>query len=151
MGDADRGGRVMATFLLKTEPEAFSFDDLIRAGRSAWDGVSNGAALAFLRTMRAGDEAFIYHTGDEKAVVGLARVVAAPYEDPARPGRTPTGEPKFAVVDLEAVRSAVTPLTLAAVKADARFALFPLVTQARLSVMPVPRGLDAVIRALTRV
>jgi predicted RNA-binding protein with PUA-like domain len=139
----------MATFLLKTEPGTFSFDDLARAGKTAWDGVSNAAALAFLRTMRPGDEAFIYHTGDEKAVVGLARVAGSPREDPARPGRTAAGDPKFAVVDLEAVRSAETPLTLGAVRGDARFAGFPLVTQPRLSVMPVPRGLDATIRKLT--
>lgn len=139
----------MATFLLKTEPGEFAFDDLVRDKSAVWGGVSNPAALKHLRAAAKGDEAFIYHTGDERQIVGLARVSRASYEDPARPGLTPDGEPKFAVVDLVPVRAAKTPLTLAAIKADAQFSAFELVRQSRLSVMPVPTALDKVIRSLT--
>lgn len=139
----------MATFLLKTEPSEYSFDDLTKAGRATWDGVSNNAALGHIRSMRPGDELFIYHTGEERRIVGLARVVSDPREDPANKGKNARGEPKFAVVDVEPLRAAKTPLTLDKVKADARFRTFPLVTQGRLSVMPVPPDLDRVLRALT--
>lgn len=139
----------MPTYLLKTEPGDYSFADLLRDGRTTWTGVSNPAALGHLRRMRRGDEAFIYHTGSEKAVVGLARVVAGPREDPDRPGTTPDGLPKFAVVDLEPLRPAPTPVTLATIRADARFKAFDLVRQSRLSVMPVPPDLDRALRAMT--
>jgi predicted RNA-binding protein with PUA-like domain len=139
----------MATFLLKTEPGSFSYADLVRDGKAVWDGVTSNAALAHLRSMRKGDEALIYHTGDEKTVVGLAVIASDPYEDPSNPGLTAKGEPKFAVVDLTPKRAAKAPLSLAAVKADSRFKDFPLVTQGRLSVMPVPPALDKVIRSLT--
>jgi len=138
----------MATFLLKTEPSEYSFDDLTREKRCVWSGVTNNTALLHLRTMRKGDEAFIYHTGDEKAIVGLAQVVRSAYEDPGQPGLNPKGEPKFAVVDLKPLRRARTPVTLAAIKADPRFAAFPLVTQTRLSVMPVPGSIEAALRKL---
>ncbi|MCC6678404.1 MAG: EVE domain-containing protein [Phycisphaerales bacterium] len=138
----------MPTFLLKTEPSEYSFDDLTRDKRAAWTGVSNNTALAHLRAMRKGDEAFIYHTGDEKAIVGLAQVIKSAYQDPEQPGLNPKGEPKFAVVDLKPLRKARTPITLAQIKADKRFAAFPLVTQSRLSVMPVPSDIDTALRTL---
>ncbi len=139
----------MPTLLLKTEPGTYSFADLVRDKKTTWSGVSNAAALIHLRTARPGDECFIYHTGDEKAIVGLAKVSLKPYEDPAQPGRTPTGEPKHAVMDIAAVGPAQQPLTLAAMRADRRFAEFILLKQSRLSVMPVPPALDKVIRSLT--
>lgn len=139
----------MAMYLVKTEPSEYSFDDLTREKRCVWTGVSNAAALGHLRAMNKGDEVFVYHTGDEKRIVGLAKVVRGAYEDPERPGTNDRGEPKFAVVDLAPVRAAASPLTLAVIKADRRFASFALVTQGRLSVMPVPGDLGAVIRALT--
>lgn len=139
----------MATYLLKTEPGDYSFDDLVRDGRATWDGVTNNAALACLRTMKKGDEAFIYHTGDEKAIVGMAGVARGAYEDPDNPGVTAKGEPKFAVVDLKPGKRAKTPVTLAQVKGDARFAAFPLVTQGRLSVMAVPPDLERILRQMT--
>ncbi|MBK9188837.1 MAG: EVE domain-containing protein [Phycisphaerales bacterium] len=139
----------MPTHLFKTEPGTYSYADLARDKRTAWEGVTNNAALIHLRNCRKGDEVFIYHTGDEKAIVGLARVIESPYEDPAQPGLTPSGEPKFALVDLAPVRAAKTPLTLAAMKADRRFASFALVTHTRLSVMPVPPDIDALVRTLT--
>ncbi len=140
--------RAMPTFLFKTEPSEFSFADLVRDRRCTWDGVTNNAALAHLRTAAAGDEVLIYHTGDEKAIVGLAKVVKKPYEDPARPGLNAKSEPKFAVVDLAPVKAAKTPVTLAQIKADTRFAEFPLVTQGRLSVIPVPAAIDKALRTL---
>ena len=138
----------MATFLFKTEPSEFSYDDLANKGPSTWDGVANPAALAHLRTCAKGDEVFIYHTGDEKAIVGLAKVVSAPFEDPKQPGKNDRNEPKFAVVNLQAVKPAKTPVTLAAVKADPAFKAFPLVTQGRLSVMPVPAALATKLKKL---
>ncbi len=113
-----------------------------------WDGVTNAAALIHLRAMKSGDEAFIYHTGDEKAIVGLARVTKGGYEDPRQPGKNDRGEPKFAVVDLKPLKAARAAVTLAQIKSDKRFKDFALVTQSRLSVMPVPAELDVVLRSL---
>lgn len=138
----------MATFLLKTEPGTYSFGDLVREKRCVWDGVTNNAALGHLRTMRAGDMVYIYHTGDEKAIVGLAKVVKEAYEDPKHPGLNAKGEAKFAVVELAPERAARTPVTLAALKGDARFAAFALVRQGRLSVMPVDQEIDAALRTM---
>lgn len=139
----------MPTHLFKTEPGAYSYADLAREKHAAWEGVTNNAALIHLRNCRKGDEVYIYHTADEKAIVGLARVLGSPYEDPANPGQTPSGEPRFALVDLAPVRAAKTPLTLASIKADRRFARFALVTHSRLSVMPVPPEIDALVRTMT--
>ncbi|MDX2145990.1 MAG: EVE domain-containing protein [Planctomycetota bacterium] len=138
----------MATFLFKTEPSEFSYDDLQRDKRCTWDGVANPAALASLRTCSKGDEVFIYHTGDEKAIVGLAQVTKGAYPDPNNPGENAKGEIATPVVDLKPLRRAKTPLTLATIKSDERFATFSLVKQSRLSVMPVPRELDLAIRTL---
>jgi predicted RNA-binding protein with PUA-like domain len=121
----------MAFWILKTEPEAYSYDDLMRDGVTAWDGVANNAALLHLRAMAPGDEALIYHTGDERRAVGLAVVTSGPYPDPK------LADPKLVVVDVRAVRSLPAPVTLAAIKADPAFADFALVRQGRLSVVPV--------------
>jgi len=138
----------MATFLIKTEPSTYSFADLVRDGSCTWDGVSNNTALIHLRSMKPGDDVFIYHTGDERAIVGLARVVGDPVQDPARPGTNAKGEPRFAVVTLQPVRAAPKPVELETVKKDKQFAAFPLVAQGRLSVMPVDAKSDAAIRVL---
>ncbi len=139
----------MATFILKTEPGDYSYDDLVRDKRTVWDGVTNPAACKNIRAAKKGDEALVYHTGSDKAIVGLARIVSDPYHDPKR-GETFTGagEIKFPVFDLKPMRAAEVPVTLAAIKADDRFADFPLVTQGRLSVVPVPARLDRVLRAM---
>lgn len=118
-------------WLLKTEPSRYSFDDLLRERRTAWDGVRNNLALSYLRAMKPGDRALIYHTGAEKAVVGLARVASAPYPDPGH------DDPKLVVVDLEPEARLDRPVPLVAIKADPAFADFPLVRMGRLSVMPV--------------
>lgn len=118
-------------WLLKTEPGTFSWQDLVRDGRATWDGVKNPAALGHLRAMRSGDQAFVYHTGGEKSVVGICRVVSEPYADPK------AGDPRLVVVDIEPVRPLPHPVSLAAIKADRQFAGFSLVRIPRLSVMPV--------------
>lgn len=133
---------VVATLLLKTEPSEYSFDDLVRDKRTVWSGVSNPQALAAIRAARKGDEAFMYHTGDEKRIVGLAQIISDPYADPE------ADDPKFAVFDLKPLRAVKTPVTLAQIKADARFAAFALVKNSRLSVMPVPADLDKILRKL---
>ena len=121
----------MNRWLLKTEPTTYGWADLARERRATWDGVSNPVALGHLRAMRKGDEAFVYHTGGEKAIVGIARVASDPYPDPK------LSDPKRVVVDLEPIRPLARAVTLASVKADKRFADFALVRQSRLSVMPV--------------
>src|SRR5262245_54623735 len=118
-------------WLLKTEPDHYSYADLARDSATVWDGVSNNAALIHIRNMRPGDLALIYHTGDERQAVGLAEVTTAPYADPK------LGDPKLVVVDVKALRPLVRPITLAAIKADPAFADFALVRQGRLSVVPV--------------
>lgn len=121
-----------AYWIVKTDTDTYSFDDLQREGRTVWDGVSNALALKHLRSMAPGDRVLIYHSGEEKALAGLARVVSSPYEDPKR------GDPKLTVVDLEADRRLERPVTLAAIKAEPVFKDLPLVRMSRLSVGPVP-------------
>ena len=121
----------MAYWLLKTEPSTYSWSDLVKAKRAVWDGVKNPTALRNLRDMKAGDLAFIYHTGDEKAIVGIAKVVKAAYPDPK------AGDESLVVVDLEPVKPLKSPITLASIKADKQYAAWALVRIPRLSVMPV--------------
>jgi len=118
-------------WLVKTEPSTYSYDDLERATTAVWDGVKNPVALRNLRSMHPGDHVFVYHTGDEKAVVGLATVVSAPYADPKK------NDPKLFVIDLKASRRLPRAVTLAQIKADKTFADLPIVKQGRLSVSPV--------------
>jgi predicted RNA-binding protein with PUA-like domain len=120
-------------WLLKTEPSAYGYDDLEREGRAAWDGVKNPVALANLRKMKEGDAAFIYHTGDEKAVVGTALVMRAAYPDPK------ARDPRLVVVDLEPTGRLARPVTLADLRKLAVFADSPLIRQPRLSVVPLTK------------
>lgn len=122
----------MSYWILKTEPSTYSFADLARERRAVWDGVANPVALRNLREMKEGDEVFIYHTGDEKAIVGLAKVVKTAYPDPK------ANDPKLVVVELSAGKPVPRPVTLAAIKADPAFKDLALVRQGRLSVVPVP-------------
>jgi len=119
-------------WLFKEEPSNYSYDDLARDGRTSWTGVRNPVAQRNLRSVKKGDKIFFYHTGDEKAVVGICRAAGDAYADPA----DKTG--KLYAVDVEPVKKLKTPVTLASVKADPRFADFPLTRIPRLSVMPVP-------------
>lgn len=138
----------MPLYLLKTEPSTYSFADLERERTTVWNGVSNPAALQYLRAMSKGADVLIYHTGGEKAIVGLARVTKSAYADPARPELNAAGAPKFAVVELAARKAVPRPVTLAVLKADRRFADFALIRQSRLSVMPVPEELAPVLLGL---
>jgi predicted RNA-binding protein with PUA-like domain len=138
----------MATYLCKTEPDDYAYADLERDGSTVWDGVKNPTANQHIRKVKPGDEILIYHTGKEKAIAGLARATSSAYPDPKNPAETAAGEIKFPVFDIEPVRAAKTPATLKDIKADDRFAEFPLVTMGRLSAMPVPAKLDKALRKM---
>ncbi|MGE5801327.1 MAG: EVE domain-containing protein [Gemmatimonadota bacterium] len=118
-------------WLVKTEPSTYSYDDLEREHTAVWDGVKNPVALRNLRAMHPGDQVLVYHTGDEKAVVGWATVVSAPYADPKKK------DPKLFVIDLRGHRRLPQPVTLAQIKADKTLSELPIVRQGRLSVSPV--------------
>jgi predicted RNA-binding protein with PUA-like domain len=122
----------MAYWLLKTEPDCYAWDDLVRDKKTVWDGVSNALALKHIRTMQKGDLALVYHTGDERQAVGIAEIVSAPYADPKEQ------DEKLAVVDLKPKRKLAQPVTLAAIKSDKTFAGWDLLRISRLSVVPVP-------------
>ena len=119
----------MAFWLFKQEPGCYSYADLEKDGTTVWDGVSNALAQKHLRAVKAGDKAFFYHTGDEKAVVGVMQIVADP--------RPAAENEKHVVVEVKPVRRMKNPVTLATIKADEAFADWELVRQSRLSVMPV--------------
>jgi predicted RNA-binding protein with PUA-like domain len=117
-------------WILKSEPTSYSYEQLERDRKTAWDGVKNPLALKHIRTMHTGDEVLIYHTGKEKALVGKAKIVSEPYPDPA------AGDPKLAVVDIQAVKPLEQSVPLAAVKAEKSLADLALVRMGRLSVVP---------------
>jgi predicted RNA-binding protein with PUA-like domain len=114
------------SYLLKTEPSVYSMSDLERDGETVWDGVTNPAAVKFLRGMKPGEKLVIYHTGDERAAVGTAKVVSVDATDPKVPN-----------VRIKAGKPVKTPHTLAEIKAHKLFADSPLVSQGRLSVVPL--------------
>jgi len=118
-------------WLLKTEPSAYSYDDLEKEGRTRWDGVKNPAALRNLRAMKKGDRVFVYHTGGEKAVVGTAEVVREAYPDPKAKGG------RLVAVDIEPRGRLARAVTLPEIKAMPELAESPLVRQGRLSVVPL--------------
>ena len=122
----------MAAGLLKTEPSSYSLDDLERDGQTVWDGVTNAATLKNIRSMKPGERCFVYHTGDERQVVGIANVLCDPYPDPK------ASDEKLAVVDIAFEKRLKRPVTLAEIKADPMFADWGLVRQGRLSVVPTP-------------
>lgn len=120
----------MSHWIVKTEPSTYSYDDLARQQTAVWDGVKNNLALKHLRAMQPGDQVLVYHTGDEKAVVGIAEVVSVPYPDPKQK------DPKLTVVDLRPKGRLPRPVLLAEIKKDRAFADLGLVRMGRLSVMP---------------
>jgi predicted RNA-binding protein with PUA-like domain len=122
----------LAFFLAKTEPSVYSFGDLEREGATVWDGVTNNLALMNIRSMKTGDECMIYHSGDECAVVGIARVTRGAYPDPNQRNE------KLVVVRLESVKRLRKPVTLAELKGRDEFKDFDLIRLPRLSVMRVP-------------
>ena len=113
-------------YLLKTEPSTYSFADLQKEGSTIWDGVTNPVALKNLRGMKSGEQLLIYHTGDEKQVVGTAQVVSVDDADPKNPR-----------VKIKAGKAVLKPTTLAEIKTKALFQDSPLVRQSRLSVVPL--------------
>ncbi len=119
----------MAYWLMKSEPESYGWADLVRDGGTEWDGVRNNAARLHLRAMRAGDEAFLYHSMSDKAVVGVMRVTRGPAPDPK--------DGDWVSVRVEPVRKLERPVTLAEIKAEPALAQMELLRQSRLSVAPV--------------
>lgn len=132
----------MAYWLVKTEPSEYQYADLERAGHDVWDGVTNPTALKHLRAMQPGDQAFVYHTGNERAIVGICEVVGAPRPDPA------AGDPRIVVVDVRPVVRLPRPVPLAEIKARPECQDWELVRIARLSVMPVPPAIWRAVLAL---
>jgi predicted RNA-binding protein with PUA-like domain len=120
----------MAYWLLKTEPEVYAFEDLVREGTTAWSGVRNPQAQANLRAMKAGDRAVVYHSGERRAV-GVARVVKPAYPDPSAEGE------ELVCIDLGAAEPLPAPVPLEALKLEPSFAGSALVRQGRLSVVPL--------------
>jgi predicted RNA-binding protein with PUA-like domain len=121
----------VANWLVKEEPEHYSYDALVRDGKTVWAGVRNPLAQKHLRSIRKGDRIFYYHTGKEKAVVAVAKAASDAYDDPQ------DADGRLAVIDVVPERKLARPVTLKEIKADAAFASFPLVRMSRLSVMPV--------------
>jgi predicted RNA-binding protein with PUA-like domain len=119
----------MAHWLMKSEPESYSWSDLVRDGGTEWDGVRNNAARLHLKAMKKGDEAFFYHSMSDKAVVGIMRITRAAQPDPK--------DPDWVSVRVEPVKALPSPVTLATIKAEPRLARMELIRQSRLSVAPV--------------
>ena len=134
----------MAQWLVKEEPEHYSYDQLEKDRKTVWAGVKNPLAQKHLRSIRKGDRIFYYHTGKQKAVVAIAHAGADAYPDP----KDPAG--KLFVVDVVADKKLPRPVTLAEIKADRAFATFPLVRMSRLSVMPVTDAEWARIEKMSR-
>ena len=118
-------------WLFKSDPETYSFRDLEREGKTVWDGVSNNLALKHLRSVGKGDSVLIYHTGEERAIVGVAEVLSVAYPDPKQK------DPRLVVVDIKAVKSLRRPVSLDEIKQQPSLKDFALVRLPRLSVMPV--------------
>jgi predicted RNA-binding protein with PUA-like domain len=120
-----------ARWLLKSEPDVYSWDDLVKEGETVWNGVRNNAARLNLRAMKAGDEAFFYHSNIGKEIVGIARVSRPAYPDPT----DESGQ--WVAVSVQPVQRLARPVSLADMKADAALANFQMIRQSRLSVVPV--------------
>jgi predicted RNA-binding protein with PUA-like domain len=125
-------GAFMANWLLKTEPDCYSWANLEQDKKTVWDGVSNALALKHIRTMKKGDRALIYHTGGERSAIGVAQITSGPYPDPKEE------DEKLAVVDLKLVKKLPRPVSLDEIKSDPAFAGWDLLRIGRLGVVPVP-------------
>jgi predicted RNA-binding protein with PUA-like domain len=129
----------MNYWLLKTEPDAFSWNDLLKAGKATWDGVRNFQARSNLKEMKKGDLVFIYHTGEEKSVIGIAKVEREWYAEP--------GDPEWVVVDLVPQKPLKRPVSLSEIKAEKLLKDMKLARVPRLSVQPVTKNeFDFVVR-----
>jgi predicted RNA-binding protein with PUA-like domain len=122
----------MARWLLKTEPDCYAWDDLARDKQTVWDGVSNALALKNIRAMKKGDQALIYHTGDQRAAVGVAQIASDPYPDPK------AGDERIVVVKIRSGKKLKRPVSLSDIKADPTFQGWELLRIGRLGVVPVP-------------
>jgi predicted RNA-binding protein with PUA-like domain len=122
----------MAYWLLKTEPDCFSWHDLTRDRKATWDGVTNPVALKNIRAMKKGDLAFIYHTGTQRRIIGVAKVTSGPYPDPK------ASDEKLVVIDLEPKATLPRGVSLDEIRADPAFQDWVLLRNSRLSVMEVP-------------
>jgi predicted RNA-binding protein with PUA-like domain len=118
-------------WLLKSEPSVYSWDQLVKDGRTNWNGVRNHQAAINLKAMKKGDHAFFYHSGDERSIVGVCEILREAYPDPSDPAG------RFVMVDVKALRPVKEPVTLTAIKADPKLGEMKLVKQGRLSVTPV--------------
>ncbi len=136
--------RRVRTWLVKTEPETYSWDDLVRDGVGCWDGVRNVEARNNLRAMEVGDTVFVYHSGKARCIVGVARVTRTAYRDPS------SSRAIWSAVDLAAEMALDQPVTLATIKGDGSLATCPLARRARLSVMPVEAAHAARILELAK-
>lgn len=132
----------MAHWLMKSEPFKYSWDDLVKDGRTHWNGVRNHQAALYLKAMAVGDEVFFYHSNEGLAVVGIAVVVKTAYLDPS------DEKGRFVMVDIAPVRAVPFPVTLAAMKAEPQLAGMKMFQQFRLSVCPISDGEWAVIQAM---
>jgi predicted RNA-binding protein with PUA-like domain len=121
----------MSYWLLKSEPSSYAWEQLVKDGRTNWNGVRNFQAAKNLKSMKRGDQAFFYHSGEDRAIVGTCEIVKEAYPDPSDP------EGRFVMVDVKALRPVKTPVTLAAIKAEPKLKDLALVRQSRLSVVPV--------------
>ena len=131
-------------WLFKTEPSTYSWADLERDRRTVWDGVKNALALKHLAAVATGDEVLVYHTGDEKAAVGIAKVVRGAYPDPKQK------DARLVVVDLQPVKALARPVALGEMRANPKLAGFDLLRLPRLSVMPVSAEQWAAIMEMAR-
>ena len=131
-------------WLFKTEPSTYSWADLERDRRTVWDGVKNALALKHLAAVATGDEVLVYHTGDEKAAVGIAKVVRGAYPDPKQK------DARLVVVDLQPVKALARPVALGEMRANRELAGFDLLRLPRLSVMPVSAEQWAAIMEMAR-
>jgi predicted RNA-binding protein with PUA-like domain len=132
----------MAHWLMKSEPSSYSWQDLVRDGSTEWDGVRNNAARLHLKAMKAGDEAFFYHSMDERAGIGIMRIAREAAPDPR--------DSDWVSVKVEPVRALEHPVTLKAVKAEPRLQKMELIRQSRLSVAPVRDEEWAVVLEMAR-
>ncbi len=123
----------MNYWLIKSEPGAYSWDDFVKLGRDHWDGVRNYQARNNMKLMQIGDEAFFYHSVNEKQIIGIAKVVKEYYQDPT------TDDDRWVVVDLVPVKKLENPVTLAQIKAEEKLEGMALIKNSRLSVMPVSK------------
>ncbi len=129
-------------WMVKQEPETYSWTDFVNDGRTDWSGVRNYQARNNLREMKNGDRVLFYHSGKDKAVVGLAEVVKSAYKDPT------ADDPQWVAVDLKPIKAFATPVLLAAIRYDKRLSQLPLIRQSQLSVMPLTKDEFDVIVAM---